>query len=94
MAFREDYNELPFGSKDREIWYFVINWETRTKQEFCSVQEKKDLVPYLKKIVSGQTQISNELLAVWNGQYKTDIFEIPIEEGYNKLKEHFPELNE
>lgn len=93
MAFRQDYTDFPFASKDRGVWYFVINWKNRTKQEFGSVQEKRDVVRFLRTIISNQEQNNHELLGVWNGQYRTDIFTIPIEEGYNKLKEHFPESN-
>lgn len=89
MAFRTDITEFPFKSKDRGVWYFIIDWKRKTRKEFTGVQDKRDLIPYLSKIISEKETENHELYGVWTGQYKTDIFVIPIEIAMQKIKEYF-----
>ena len=89
MKFRTDIEDFPFSSKDRGIWYFIIDWENKTEVVYSLVQEKKDLVAFLAKLINENNSDLYELLGVWNGQYRTDIFKIPIRKGYEKLSEVF-----
>jgi len=85
MPFRTDLSDFPFQSRDRAIWYFTIDWKNRIQKDYYYVQEKKNLVHVLKAIIDNNDCMDNELFGVWNGQYSTDIFKIPIEQGYNEL---------
>jgi hypothetical protein len=89
MAIRTDTKDFPFKSKDKGVWYFIINWTERTKNDFYNVQGKKELLQVLKSIIDCGEQANYELIGVWNGQYSTDLFNIPINEGYNELFKHF-----
>lgn len=89
MPLRTDVTDFPFQSRDKSVWYFIIDWKNRVQNDFYNVQGKKDLVQVLKTIIEQNDQMNNELLGVWNGQYSTDIFKIPIEHGYNELNKHF-----
>jgi hypothetical protein len=91
MGFRQDNENFPFSSKVAAVWYFVIDWKSKAEYEFTNVQSKRELVPFLFKIITDDAINSFSLFGVWNGQYKADIFKIDIEEGYSKLKEFFPE---
>jgi hypothetical protein len=66
MAFRQDYDNFQFSNKDRGIWYFVIDWKNKTRKEFSNMQGKRDIVPFLRTILSEQTQDNYELLGVWH----------------------------
>ncbi|MGX5817730.1 hypothetical protein ACWKWU_06020 [Chitinophaga lutea] len=89
MAFRNYTEDFPFYTKDKAVWYFIIDWVNRTQSEFYNVSGKKELVKELKKIIDNGDEKNYELLGVWNGMYSTDIFKIPIREGYFELNQHF-----
>ena len=88
MAIRNDIQYFPFDSKDRGVWYLVIDWDKKTEQAFSYVQEKRDLIPFLSSIIKNNQTNNFTLFGVWNGQYKTDLFKIPIEEAVNELKKY------
>ncbi|CAN5437203.1 hypothetical protein BH11BAC2_BH11BAC2_14720 [soil metagenome] len=91
MSFRLDIDEFPFYSRERGVWYFVVDWESKSETPYSIVQDKHDLVKLLQNIIAEKNAALFQLYGVWTGQYRTDIFKIPIEIGYNKLKEHFSE---
>jgi hypothetical protein len=89
MAIRTDLSEFPFKNRDKAVWYFIVNWTNRIQRDFYNVQGKKELVNELKIIIDNGDQVNNELFGVWSGQYSTDIFKIPMEQGYNELSKYF-----
>ncbi|WP_159469421.1 hypothetical protein [Dyadobacter sp. 3J3] len=89
MAFRNDLKNFPFQVRDKELWYFTINWINRDKTEFCTVQGKKDLVTLLGALIQNKHEKNHQLFGVWTGEYSTDVFDIPIETGYNELSKYF-----
>ncbi|MBS0027826.1 hypothetical protein ACTJJ0_04110 [Chitinophaga sp. 22321] len=89
MAFRDISEDFPFHSKDKAVWYYLIDWENRTQTDFYNVSGKKDLLKKLKDILDNQNEKKHELMGVWNGAYSTDIFRIPLAEGYFELNKHF-----
>lgn len=89
MAIRTYTKDFPFKSKDKGVWYFIINWTDRTKKDYINVQGKKELLHVLKTIIDSAEQANYEFIGVWNGQYSTDIFNIPINDGYNELSKYF-----
>ncbi|MBV7533784.1 hypothetical protein [Chitinophaga sp. sic0106] len=89
MPFRNYTGDFPFHSKDKAVWYFVIDWSSRTQTEFYNASGKKELVKELQRIIDSKDEERHELLGVWNGMYSTDIFKIPIRTGYFELNQHF-----
>lgn len=89
MALRTELKEFPFKSRDKSVWYFIVNWPAKIQKDFNNVQGKQDLVRELKTIIDNREQMNNELLGVWHGQYSTDIFKISIQQGYDELNKYF-----
>lgn len=89
MPFATNLENFPFHSRDKSVWYYLIDWTNRTQSDFYNVSGKKDLVKELKFIIDNHDENNHELLGVWNGMYSTDIFKIPIREGYFELNQYF-----
>ena len=89
MAFRTDIDDFPFGSKDRSVWYFVVDWGNKTEKEFSTVQDKRNLLVFLSNITDDKKSNNFRLYGVWKGTYKADIFIIPIKLGFQKIGENF-----
>jgi hypothetical protein len=89
MPLVTSLDNFPFHSRDKSVWYFIIDWTNRTQTDFYNVAGKKDLVQVLKKIMDNQDEKDHELLGVWHGTYSTDIFKIPLGKGYFELSQYF-----
>jgi len=89
MAIRTDIKDFPFDCRTRTTWFFLIDWTHKKTIDFCNVSCKSDLVKKLKEILSQKEADNYELFGVWNGQYSTDIFKIPIEKGHSELSKYF-----
>ena len=86
MSFISDFQDFPFYSKDKGVWYFIIDWKNKTKIQFCTVGEKRDLILKLSELEKAKLDVNFQLFGVWNGKYSTDIFELPISVSLEKLK--------
>lgn len=93
MAFRTDTQDFPYSDKDRSIWYFIIDWKKKIKTHYCYIQEKRDMVSLLKQLIDKGKYSHIQLCGVWQGNWKTDIFDLPIHEAYNTLKDVYPQEN-
>lgn len=89
MELRQDYGNFPFDVRTKAIWFMLIDFENKTTEVFKNVSCKNDLVEKLKTIIDTKNNLNYKLIGFWQGQYSTDGFDININEGYNKLKEHF-----
>lgn len=89
MPFRTDFKDFPFPNRGKIVWYFIIDWINKSEKGFYNVQGKKELVNTLRQIIDTKNQDNYELFGVWNGEYSTDIFKIPIELAYLELSKHF-----
>ena len=89
MAIREDIEKFPFEDRKRMTWYFLIDWSEKKIMDFYNVSGKEQVVQKLEEIISkGETE-RYELYGIWHGQWRTDIFKIPIELAYKKLYKYF-----
>lgn len=89
MISQIDIDNFPFDRRDSSVWYFIVDWENKTEKDFCSVQDKKNLLVDLFQIITERKNKNFQLYGVWHGQYRTDIFKIPIEAGHQKIEKYF-----
>ena len=88
MAIQHDITNFPFHSKDRAIWYFITSWTTKETIPFYEAN-KDNLFLFLHECLAKGTQSDYTMFGVWTGEWKTDIFEMPLQQAYDKLYEHF-----
>lgn len=86
---REDIEDFPFECRTKLTWFFINDWNNKKVLDFYNVSGKSELVIFLKEIIDKKKENNFELFGVWNGQYSTDIFRIPIKIAYGKLNKEF-----
>lgn len=89
MPIRADFKDFPFSSRTKDTWYFLVEWETRKVTDYYNVSGKNELASRLEGIIDSNSASNYQLFGVWNGQWSTDIFRIPIEEAYKELSKNF-----
>lgn len=86
MSIRKDFESFPFFEKTKAVWYVMIDWKNKSEVVYKTVQQKRDLIHDLKQIIKLGSVEDFKLLGVWNGQYSTDLFDIPMLEGQERLE--------
>jgi hypothetical protein len=72
MAFKEGQtHSFPFERTDNGIWYFIVKSDEIIEYK-STVSNQKDLVRDISKYLRHGFKF--QLMGVWHGQYRTDIF--------------------
>jgi len=89
MALRIDHKGFPYSNRTKGIWYFLIDWKNRTVIDYWTVEHKNNLVKKLKQIIDNQDIENYEAYGIWQGNYSSDMFKMPLIELYEELSKHF-----
>jgi hypothetical protein len=89
MALRLDYNDFPFNTRTKAVWYLLMDWENRKASDYWSVAHKIMLVKSLKEIIEKNQIEDFEIYGIWQGNYSSDLFKIPLMVVYNELSKYF-----
>ncbi len=89
-TFRGDSKSFPYTSgKANSIWFFIIDWKTKSRTQYTSVGEKRNMLALLKTAIESDDHSHIELYGVWSGEWSTDIFCLPIQEAIKNMEEVF-----
>ncbi len=90
MAFRTDSIEsFPFSDRTGSVWYILTDWKNKTQTDFHFVEHKKNLVLVLQDIINNSQENEFELMGVWQGQRRTDIFKLPVQLAFKEINKAF-----
>lgn len=83
--FRKDEDkDFPWNFRDGSVWYFIIKPNCELDGYTSSKTNKQYLIERLKALLKDGVKF--ELLGVWTGKYRTDLFFLNPREAIGRLE--------
>lgn len=89
MALRVDHKEFPYSNRTKGVWYLLVDWKNRNEKDYWTVEHKNNLVKKLREIIDNNLIDNYEIYGIWQGNYSSDVFKLPLNLAYEELSKHF-----